>query len=422
MANSNKKGFTLIELVIVIVILAILGSIWLISMNWYSAKSRNWVRINDIQNIEKALELYSTQKWAYPMPSTGDITSISWDLLWKQWSLDNDVFKQLSIIDKLPVDPKTKENYWYSKSFWLEEFQLKYSLEWEKADNNVYAITKTRDIISWNYNWVFNVSKDWKYYASPSLFIVESNIDTTNWNNFYTKENSDKIHFTVSQVSSERPKTKDNYVDFATNLETAYNKETIKEIPVYKTIVSYSENADTDKERTNRVYLTETLLWKKSSVTYEEIIWAWAKSKYICFGWPTPVWAILSNNDDTKLTDNFVWQDDFPSEPCYYTCPVDEHVEWAWACVTNFKQITCSNPTLPSNTVYNSDWWKNTFTSTWDYWQKKYLPETTSTSYNETLWDCNYKCADDYYRDSWECVNWCKIWGPLWLNKCTIKP
>jgi len=46
--NYNKKGFTLVELIVVITILAVLGTIAFLSLQGYSKKSRNSVRSIDI--------------------------------------------------------------------------------------------------------------------------------------------------------------------------------------------------------------------------------------------------------------------------------------------------------------------------------------------------------------------------------------
>ena len=53
---SANKGFTLVELIVVITILAILWTIAFISFAWYSKNSRDSVRIADMNNIEKIFE------------------------------------------------------------------------------------------------------------------------------------------------------------------------------------------------------------------------------------------------------------------------------------------------------------------------------------------------------------------------------
>lgn len=66
--RPDKLGFTLIELIVVITILAILWTIAFVSIQWYSAQARDSKRLSDIQNIKKSLELFSLNTWKYPLP------------------------------------------------------------------------------------------------------------------------------------------------------------------------------------------------------------------------------------------------------------------------------------------------------------------------------------------------------------------
>ena len=52
-ARHDRHGFTLVELIVVIVILAVLGTIGFVSLDRYTAASRDAVRIEDLGNIRK---------------------------------------------------------------------------------------------------------------------------------------------------------------------------------------------------------------------------------------------------------------------------------------------------------------------------------------------------------------------------------
>ncbi|MDD2870488.1 MAG: type II secretion system protein [Candidatus Gracilibacteria bacterium] len=55
--RNTKNAFTLVELIVVITILAILGTIAFISLQGYSADARNSKRTSDIGNIQSAISL-----------------------------------------------------------------------------------------------------------------------------------------------------------------------------------------------------------------------------------------------------------------------------------------------------------------------------------------------------------------------------
>ncbi|RJR25462.1 type II secretion system protein [Candidatus Microgenomates bacterium] len=63
---KNKKGFTLIELLVVIAILGILSVIGLSSFRASQAKARDAKRKSDLQQLQRALEMYFNDHRQYP--------------------------------------------------------------------------------------------------------------------------------------------------------------------------------------------------------------------------------------------------------------------------------------------------------------------------------------------------------------------
>jgi type II secretion system protein G len=62
----KQKGFTIVELLIVIVIIAILAAITVIAYNGVQNRSRDSARATSIGNIKKSLELYFIDEGRYP--------------------------------------------------------------------------------------------------------------------------------------------------------------------------------------------------------------------------------------------------------------------------------------------------------------------------------------------------------------------
>lgn len=59
--NQIKKGFTIVELLIVIVVIAILAAISIVAYNGIQQRARDSRRASDISNIEKAIRRWSIE-------------------------------------------------------------------------------------------------------------------------------------------------------------------------------------------------------------------------------------------------------------------------------------------------------------------------------------------------------------------------
>ena len=62
----NKKGFTLIELLVVIAIIGLLSTLAVVALGSARQKARDAKRVSDLKQVQTALELYYTDKNAYP--------------------------------------------------------------------------------------------------------------------------------------------------------------------------------------------------------------------------------------------------------------------------------------------------------------------------------------------------------------------
>ena len=70
MNKKHKKGFTLIEVLVVVSIIGILASIMLVGLGGFRAKGRDARRIADLRQVQNVLELYFSKCGYYPGGAT----------------------------------------------------------------------------------------------------------------------------------------------------------------------------------------------------------------------------------------------------------------------------------------------------------------------------------------------------------------
>ncbi len=105
--RTNQKGFTLIEILIVVAIIAILASVVLVGLGPTQQKGRDARRLSDLREVQNALELYYNQNGQYPTVSgTG---SAAWSALSSAITSAN-----IGITQPLPNDPSAGATYYYS--------------------------------------------------------------------------------------------------------------------------------------------------------------------------------------------------------------------------------------------------------------------------------------------------------------------
>lgn len=73
--TTTKKGFTLVELLVVTALIAMLATIILASLDASKQRSRDAQRIQTIRQVQNALELYRTDNGSYP---TQNVSTANW--------------------------------------------------------------------------------------------------------------------------------------------------------------------------------------------------------------------------------------------------------------------------------------------------------------------------------------------------------
>ncbi|QFR39340.1 prepilin-type N-terminal cleavage/methylation domain-containing protein [Candidatus Gracilibacteria bacterium 28_42_T64] len=133
----NKYAFTLVELIVVITILAILGTIAFISLQGYSANARDSVRQTDIAQITSAMGLFEVKTGVFPEPTQGVDITFSGAQVWNQGTIGDSIILNLGSFNQKPVDPLTESEYTYSRLNTKKEYEVAAVMEGSIAQNSL---------------------------------------------------------------------------------------------------------------------------------------------------------------------------------------------------------------------------------------------------------------------------------------------
>lgn len=164
----SKKAFTLVELIIVVVILAILATVWFISYEDYLTDTRDSKRLSQISWLRDAIRL-SITKGALPLPDDAVKIRNNGTEFMYQWYAGEDVLSSVAYSDNT-VDPFDDVYYTYLLSRNRKDFQLMGFLEKYNAD----VISATFPQV-----WAVDYSQRFpKTYGKKLWILLEQNTNT----------------------------------------------------------------------------------------------------------------------------------------------------------------------------------------------------------------------------------------------------
>lgn len=103
MTKRNIKGFTLLEILVTITIIAVLTAIGIVSYSSVNKRSRDVKRKSDLEQIRSALEMYRSDNAGYPDIGAGFLTvgGLAGDLVLTGY------------MPAIPDDPSSGVDYYY---------------------------------------------------------------------------------------------------------------------------------------------------------------------------------------------------------------------------------------------------------------------------------------------------------------------
>lgn len=139
----NKKAFSLVELLVVITIMAILSVVAYTAVGGQTVKARNAKRLQDLNGIQSALELYFVEYSRYPETlEIGEATSTD------DWKIPKKYLSKIPLDPKKTGTPATDQPYKYGFGTNGKTYQIAATIENEEDGSiSAYVAGNGEDLI-----------------------------------------------------------------------------------------------------------------------------------------------------------------------------------------------------------------------------------------------------------------------------------
>ncbi len=136
--KNGKQGFTLIEILIVVAIIAILASVVLVGLGPTQQAGRDARRLSDIREVQNALELFYNKCGFYPggAAASGPCSSFTAPTTWATLTTLLTTTASLGV-SSIPSDPSSNRTYGYAYNSGATSYVVGAALE--NANNSVFT-------------------------------------------------------------------------------------------------------------------------------------------------------------------------------------------------------------------------------------------------------------------------------------------
>ncbi len=400
--KTNTKAFTLVELIVVISILIILGTIAFISMQNYTKTSRDSVRLSDMSRIKTSLELFQIEAAKYPDPDGSITISYSGSTAWTQWEFWQIGFQSVDKLDILPVDPLTEKQYDYSVTNTKKEYQLAWVMETDEYSLNMNTANAWTEIGTLNVTWNYNGEIIKVQSGTTTYVLAVPSIITSSWTDLTDIIANDKLAY-------------DGY----SNLPASYSTDgTFKQIwettPLNlvqsSNMVIYSwDLSDLATDTTKQQTMLSNL---KSAYSWTDIAWEANISRLTNITPTDPVQqetitrAVVYGTKKSLTSDSI----SIATTAVTYSSCTASTIDWY--SIPSLNHLETSTQTKTTTTII-SDWDEiQTDTYRCNNWTVENISSSTSI------------VCDTWFQESgWSCVaivNWCTFWSST-FGGCTFQ-